>query len=278
MSMVCLYAIVRFSPYIETDEFANVGIVLCVPKTGFIGFKLAPPRFKRVNQFFDDLDSKLFSATRNNIEQEFCRLQNHAHTVNDQQLADIFIELVRERESVIRFSEVRTALMKIEPQEFIETLYSKFIGRGFLTPEYRENVMVKEIRNDLKIKGIPKFKEDKIVSDLIEATFPLVNKDAEPKVIKPLTFQHTTTTKIIEHGELWLWKVKRLIKTNSLSERNILLPFEEPKCKNVKLKKAYQEVVNGFEDLNVQVCTFKNKKTLIEFATRDITPENFRLI
>ncbi len=278
MSMVCLYAIVRFSPYIETGEFANVGIVLCVPKSGFIGFRLAPARFKRVNNFFDDLEHQLFGATRKNIEKELVRLQSYAHSVNEKQLADIFIELTRERESIIRFGEVRTALIKTEPQEFIEKLYNQFIGREFLTREYRENVMVKEIRKDLRKKGVPKFKEAKIVNDLIEATFPLVSEDAAPKVIKPLAFQQATATKIIEHGELWLWKVKRLIKTGSLEERNILLPFEEPSREDEKLKKAYQEVVSGFEDLNVQVCDFKNKDSLMKFATRDITPEKFELV
>ncbi|QUM82024.1 DUF3037 domain-containing protein [Moritella sp. 5] len=278
MSMSCLYAIVRFAPYAETSEFANVGIVLCVPQTGFIGFKLAPPRFKRVSQFFDDLDNKLFSATRNNIEKELCRLQEYAHKVSERQLADVFIELIRERESIIRFGEVRSALLKGDPQEFIEKLYKQFIGRDFLTKEYRENVMVKDIRNSLRQKGVPKFKEDKIANELFEATFPLVNRDNSPKIIKPLAFQQSTTTKIIEHGELWHWKVKRLIKTGSLDEKNVLLPFEEPKCGTEKLKRAYQEVVTGFKELNVQVCDFKDKNELMKFATRDLSPDKFKLI
>jgi hypothetical protein len=36
------YAVVRFMPFIETREFANVGVVLIAPKTGKFLFKLAP--------------------------------------------------------------------------------------------------------------------------------------------------------------------------------------------------------------------------------------------
>lgn len=34
MKYSCLYSIVRFAPYAETEEFANVGIVLTAPAYG----------------------------------------------------------------------------------------------------------------------------------------------------------------------------------------------------------------------------------------------------
>lgn len=277
MSMGCLYAIVRFAPYAETGEFANVGIVLCVPKTKFFDFKLAPARFKRVSQFFDDIDNKLFSATRNNIEQDLERIKSYAGNVGEAKIADIFKEITRGRESIIRFGEVRSALLKTDPNDLIETLYERFIGRDFVTKQYREVAMVKAIRQKLRVKGMPTYREGKISNELIEATFPLVNNDDRPKVIKPLAFQQTTTTKIIEHGELWHWKIKRLIKAGSLESNNVLLPFEGPKANNPQLQKAYQEVINEFNDINVQVSDFDDTKMLIEFATRDIGPEKFQL-
>ena len=33
----CLYAIVRFCPFIETEEFANVGVILIAPDAKFLG-------------------------------------------------------------------------------------------------------------------------------------------------------------------------------------------------------------------------------------------------
>ena len=36
----CHYAIIRFLPYPETQEFANVGVVLACPESGYFGFKL----------------------------------------------------------------------------------------------------------------------------------------------------------------------------------------------------------------------------------------------
>ncbi|XLF30659.1 DUF3037 domain-containing protein [Klebsiella pneumoniae] len=36
MSTPCLYSIVRYAPYAETEEFANIGVVMCAPKENFL--------------------------------------------------------------------------------------------------------------------------------------------------------------------------------------------------------------------------------------------------
>lgn len=277
MSMGCLYAIIRFAPYAETDEFANVGIVLCVPKTRFFGIKLVPTRFTRVTQFFDDIDNKLFSATRNKIEQELLRIKNEVGYLSANQLAELFKEITRNRESIIRFGELGSALLQTPANDFIDTLYERFIGRDFVTKQYREVAMVQAIRQTLRMKGTPTYVEGKLSNELIEATFPFINNDNDSKIIKPLTFQQATTTKIIEHGEFWLWKIKRLIRAGSLKSENVFLPFEEPNTPNQQLQKAYQDVVDEFNKINVQVNDYKDTKKLIEFATQDIGPDKFQL-
>ena len=47
----CQYAIVRFLPYLETGEFANVGIVMLCPDAGFFDFKLLR-HVRRITAFF----------------------------------------------------------------------------------------------------------------------------------------------------------------------------------------------------------------------------------
>lgn len=51
----CRYAIVRFLPYAETQEFANVGIVLACPETGYFGFRLEIRHTRRFTDFFKEL-------------------------------------------------------------------------------------------------------------------------------------------------------------------------------------------------------------------------------
>jgi len=124
---------------------------------------------------------------------------------------------------------------------------------------------------------LPVYKKEKISSELIEATFPLVNKEHGNKEIKPLAFQHESTTKVIEHGERCHGKIKRLINSGSLTNNNILLPFEPPTSKNTLLTKAYNEVVAGFNEIEVEVCNYKDNESLFTFARRDLIAEEFRL-
>jgi len=279
MRMTCLYAIVRFVPYAEVSEFANVGIVLCVPERQYFNFKLAPAKFKRINDFFEALNSGLFGAAKENLENDLLRVKHLGHSTNPDQLAFMFKDIVRSRENIIRFGELRSALIDISPDEYLEALYSKFIGRDFITPERHsiEDKMVKTIRDNFKSHHLPVYKRAKITSELIEATFPLVNQENGNKVIKPLAFKQDSTTQIIEHGERWHGKIKRLINSGNLINANILLPFEAPKPKNPLLTKAYNEVVAGFNEIKVDVCDYKDNESLFTFARRDIQVEEFKL-
>jgi len=38
--LACQYALLRFRPFAETGEFANVGIVMLAPEARFFGFRL----------------------------------------------------------------------------------------------------------------------------------------------------------------------------------------------------------------------------------------------
>ena len=56
--IACRYAIIQFMPYTETGEFANVGVVLACPETGYFDFKLQTKRYARITAFFNELDAK----------------------------------------------------------------------------------------------------------------------------------------------------------------------------------------------------------------------------
>lgn len=110
MKILCKYAVLRFMPYAETQEFANVGIVLSVPKQGFILYKLAPTRFARVTKFFEDLDGQLYKNAVNRFAGELQRVQVFAQDLRGEQHIEYFKEVTRFRESVIHFSEMHTLL------------------------------------------------------------------------------------------------------------------------------------------------------------------------
>ncbi|KUM51962.1 DUF3037 domain-containing protein [Rheinheimera sp. EpRS3] len=127
MKTLYQYAIVRFLPHVETGEFANVGIVLCAPELGLLDFRLAPTRFARVTDFFEDLEGKLYKATLQTVEQELQRLQTYVTRLTAKELAQQMQEVVRPRETLVRYSELRSLYLEQKPAAVLEQLFERLV-------------------------------------------------------------------------------------------------------------------------------------------------------
>jgi hypothetical protein len=124
-------------PYIETGEFANVGILLWSPKNRSLGFKLLRKKYARITQFFEELDKGLYLKTMANLEAELHRVQGMLKDQagqfgdNDREYGfhkGLFEELIRPRETIVRFSEQRVVLAE-NPETTLDELYDRYVGR-----------------------------------------------------------------------------------------------------------------------------------------------------
>lgn len=136
----CLYAIVRFCPFVETEEFANVGVIIIAPEHRIFEFKLMTEKHARITNFFGQLDAQVFTTSIQNLNEELERirklLQHHVKN-NDAGFARaLFDEVVRPREAIIKFSSVRAVLMA-DAKAKLDELYGYYVERDFVTPEYR---------------------------------------------------------------------------------------------------------------------------------------------
>lgn len=92
-----MYAVVRFMPFAETREFANVGVVAIAPKLGLYDCKLAPKTFNRVTKFFEDLNGVVYKHAIEGFEAELQRIRNYLvqHHVQGKGLVEYFNEITR---------------------------------------------------------------------------------------------------------------------------------------------------------------------------------------
>ena len=126
----CQYALLRFRPFVETGEFANVGIVLMAPEARFFGFRLLK-RYGRITQFFHELDRKVYLDGRDLFKEELERFAGDLRhlaldgrkTQPDLALArNLFNELVRPREAMLQFADQRVVLTDEPKVKLGETL------------------------------------------------------------------------------------------------------------------------------------------------------------
>lgn len=265
------YAIIRFQPHVETEEFANIGIVLVAPRLGYIDFKLETKRHSRLTSFFDSLDPAIIRLILKNYNEELNRIRALSGHASEGQIRfefdpndnaeHLFQALTKDREGIIRFSDVRFA-MTDNPKAKLNELFDYYVQRNFASPIYREGLLEKHVRNLLKLKHINRnFKRKSFGDGIYSATFPFVEMlgDQPVKILKPLYLGQEDPTRILDHSNKWLFTIKRLKK---LLPSNVVFAVEGPSGRS-KQEQAFQEAVNLFRANEIQVVNAKNERELI---------------
>lgn len=266
----CRYAIIRFLPYAETQEFANVGIVLTCPETGYFGFKLEKRRYGRVAAFFAKLDMKVFRAALGGFEKELARVAGYiaANRLRGDELRAAFDSLVHPREAIVRFGSVRPKLVE-SPEEALDQLFAYYVEHNFATPEHQEHVVMKQVRalvNSLKLER-PFRPRDIGDPDYVHVKFPLVQADDGHvlKAIKPFFLAHDEPNAILTHGGGWVDRIKRL-RGRKLLPDDVLFAVEGPTVGDDSLLSAYEEICNELRGYGVQVVPAAQEQQIKAFA------------
>jgi len=272
----CLYSIVRFAPFVETGEFANVGVIMIAPEQRFFDFKLLIQRHSRVTHFFEQLEPKVYRATMRNLREELTRvaglLRQHGFDrrlkVNDVEFAKgLFAEIIRPRETVIKFGEPRAVLAE-DNHATLDELYGFYVERNFVTREYQEAVLERGVRRWLyQARIIDRFARQEVGDEEYHVSFPFVERhdDHPVKAIKPLHLAHNQPSKILDHGGQWLFRVGQLKRRNLLPE-HLLFAVQGPTADGAR-ERAYQEIVGSLIDTGVKVLPYTDKELILKFAS-----------
>lgn len=274
--IACQYAIVRFTPFVETGEFANVGILMLAPHARFFGFKLETRRYGRIIRFFDDLDRKLYREAVQQIRAELERVHeilkrrgfDERSTPQPIDVAStLFNEVIRARESIIRFSEPRVVLTDA-PSQKLEELFEYYVNRSFVTKEYKETVLERGIRRWLAQENLAdRFHRERVGDDGYHATFPFVEQiDRQPvRIIKPLSLAQESPSRIRDHGGTWLFRLDELKRRKALPEQ-VLVTVAEPDRATDAQREAYLEIVDRLDSAGVTVTDARDRASLLKFA------------
>ena len=84
------------------------------------------------------------------------------------------------------------------------------------------------------------------------------------RAIKPLDLDRGEPTKIYDHGDTWITRMKRLRQVSQLPEE-MLFTIREP-LEGDKRIKACHEIRKELENLNLHVQNFGNDNAVLEFA------------
>lgn len=279
----CQYVIVRFAPFVETGEFANVGVLMIAAKARYFGFQLETRRYGRMTRFFEELDPRVYlnavKALREELERVHGLLKVHGFDGrlkrNDTEFAArLFNEVVRPRESVIRFSEVRSVLAE-DPKKKLKALFAFYVGRNFVTKERKEAALESQVRRWLFQADLgQRFHQAAIGNEEYHARFPFVEQVSERpvKVIKPLYLGQPEPSRIIDHGGAWALKLDELRYRGKLPRR-VLFAVEGPGKLDDRLEHAFRRAIERLQNTGAMVADRDDRERLLEFARADAEPE-----
>jgi len=263
---VCKYSIIRFQPYPETEEFANIGIVLYATASKCLEFRLLDSKHHtRITHFFDVVCKDVFLQTNKIILAELDRVKSFLEKSTD---IDLYGELIRPREDIIRFSENRV-LFSNDPVATVDKLFEHYVHRSFLDePSYEEKIkkQVRDLLNSYNLSD--KYKEACIGEpDKYEVRFPFVCKLDKRAIIKPIHFKHDKPSKLIDHGIAWLGKIQQLEKFGFIAPEEILFAYDAPDEGKSNLLAAFYEIKNQIENEGIIMADINSRNEIIQFAS-----------
>jgi hypothetical protein len=277
MKHACRYAIVRFMPYRETGEFANVGIVLMSPTARFFGFRMLGRTVRRVTAFFDQLDPNMLRRARQNFERELTRIQEaveHSYAgfglrANEAAYVDtIFDELVRPREAMMYLAEPR-AVLADNVADKLQELFDHYVSRAFVKEPPFEKMAERRVQLILRAADLSALYQKMDLGDeSYHARFPfvrVVDNRGPIRAIKPINLAHDDATRLYDHGWEWVGRVRKLRRLNLLPE-HVLFAAEPPRQDFGLRASAYAEVKEELERSEVCVVDADDKNRILTFA------------
>jgi Protein of unknown function (DUF3037) len=274
--LACPYALLRFRPFVETGEFANVGVVLLSPEGRFFGFKLLK-KYGRITQFFHQLDRKVYTNGMALFQEELERfaayMRQHAldgrkRTPDTALATALFAELTRPRDAMLQFDERRVVLAE-DPKAKLNELFDHYVERNFVTKAYQERLLENSVRRLLygaDTQTGMQYRPEKVGAPDFMVNFPFVRKtgNAVDRIIKPLYLAQEDSTRVLNHGGQWVDKVTRLRKRGGLPER-VLFPLAAP-GQGAKAFAAYEEIRADLMGAGVQVVQANDDEAILAFA------------
>jgi len=270
--LACQYAIIRFLPYAETGEFANVGVVLACPATGYLDARLMPTKKTgRITGFFEQLDTRIYREALKYLGDELTRVREMARdrvgrdgtTIVEQ----VFAGLTRPREAMLRFGDTRV-VMTDDAEAMLGQLFARFVERDFANKQYHDRILERGVRQVLEKANLRElFKEAEIGNEYMHVHVPFAHlRDGEPVLaIKPLDLARVDPNQVFELGGRWVDRIRRLRK-HDLLPGQILFAVNKPTPAEKNVRDAAEEIVGELREMQVEVVLATDAKAITEFA------------
>ena len=158
--------------------------------------------------------------------------------------------------------------MTADPAKEIDRLFRHFVDRQFAQHEdYQEVVMARRLADAFKAREVTGYQPEKLGTDLYHVTLPLVRHMSQSRTdvraIKPLDLAKREPTRILEHGDRWLARMRRLGEMD-YKPNAFLFPVHMPTGR--QRVAAAEQVLAALHELRVEAVPYRETDRIVRFA------------
>lgn len=283
-------------PYPNLGEFVIVGVI-AINRSRQIHWKLLPTnKTTRLTRFFPELKRGVFTNSLKSVRKELDALSVNINgnekvdaslLLEENEGATLFQVLTSKRGGMIRIK-ARGAALSDCIADWVEDAFERYVMRTEETVEEAgERLFTGHVRSLLEQWNLNKlYTETQVGDEHYHAKFPFAytpeGAQIPTRAIKPLFLGQDSPTRIFEHGDAWLQKIRRLRQFHHAPER-VIFPVKLPTRDNDhRAETSFEEceevanlLLGDFENEGIEVMRQEDQSLLRAAVLVDPVGEMF---
>jgi hypothetical protein len=268
------YTVLRYVHDVVTGEFVNVGVVLYVPSTAFLGVQVTTS-VSRAKKFFGRVDSDFLRDLLRHAERSLERMAREltaSPLFESQDDALTFAERVIPRDdSALQLSPVGGGITD-DPSKALERLFDRYVNRyRAASPRStrQDQEVLSAFRRPLEERNLLSHMQPKIIeSPDYNHEFPLAWKNGVWNACDAVSFDLIEPGDIIEKANKWMGRATNL--SESAEKFRLILLVGEPR--RIELDKIVATAEHIIRKAPLEVVTVRERdaQRLAEMVAKDI--------
>lgn len=214
------YSILQYVHDIATGEFVNVGVVVHSAEQGYLEARCRTT-YKRVSEFFPDLDSKSFKSLMKIMNARLDVLSSTYCNSLDveprgQDLRTLIRSILPEDDSALRWSAVRSGISSDLPAT-LQRLYARNVTRydnGAAAPKRSDADVLRHFSKELERRHISKYFHEKTIEGQDDkVVFQSAWKNGVWHCVEPLSFDLSAPDSIKAKARMFLGQMTSVADT-----------------------------------------------------------------
>lgn len=280
MDRLCKFAVLRYVPDENREEFINIGLVFHSPEDGYINLEITS-NFSRVTAFDDEINTNFLKVVLDGVKQDFTQSTVHGPSLDEVNAFDYLERATSIYINQLQFSPIRVIrskdILKDEKNLFRTFVYFDSHKAKRITDDEVKTIMNRVFRQTEAFRKLNRNVNLELGSEEIKFDYAYKPKNMDKsRLIKTLSFDFSKSysNRATQIAKEWAWNFSKIRDKIHVIDHPLVKENEIDLVTLVYFKEENKNIKTAIEILGEASDIFeaKDEKTIELFANR-ITDE-----